>query len=85
VPPLSEILNTPLAKPNRTPHHMLTLVKNVHHITIIRCKTIYKLAYKVQIKSEITSGSTTTTPLSTNSWSQDGFRPAHVTQTANHN
>jgi len=40
-------------------------------------------AHNVQIQSEITSSSTLSTPVSTNSWSQNGVRPAHVTQTAN--
>jgi len=38
----------------------------------------------VQIQSEITSNSTLSKPLSTNSWSQNGVRPSHMTQTANH-
>jgi len=39
--------------------------------------------HNVPIQSEITSSSTLSTPLSTKSWSQNGVRPAHVTQTAN--
>jgi len=39
--------------------------------------------HSVPIQPEITSSSTLSTSLSTNSWSQNGVRPAHVTQSAN--